>query len=114
MHSHTFKNGKSLDTTQQLKKVVNASRNLALMSMQCKEKKNPKHKKEVSFHYNAPVMVDSVSKVKCQHDMGTISFKSSILIFSFLSINNLWMISTNLNKYFIENGIMHLTKSMEC
>ena len=49
VHSHTFKNDKTLGTTQQLKRVVNASQNLALMSMQCKEKKNPKHKKEVSF-----------------------------------------------------------------
>ena len=64
VHSHTIKNDRSLGTTQQLKSVVNASRNLALMSMQCKEKKNPKHEKQVAFHYNAPVMVDSVSMVK--------------------------------------------------
>ena len=35
VHSHTFKDNKSLGTTQQLKMVVNASHNLALMSMQC-------------------------------------------------------------------------------
>ena len=34
VHSHSYKNDKSLGTTQQLKRVVNASRNLALMSMQ--------------------------------------------------------------------------------
>ena len=45
MHSHTFKNDKSLGTTQQLKMVVNASQNLAVMSMQCKDKKNHKHEK---------------------------------------------------------------------
>ena len=33
VHSHTFKNDKSLGTTQQLKRVVNGSQNLALMSM---------------------------------------------------------------------------------
>ena len=64
VHSHTFKNDKSLGTTQQLKGVVNAIRSLTLMSMQCKEKKNPKNEKEVKFHYNAPIMVDSVSMVK--------------------------------------------------
>ena len=57
-----------MGTTQQLKMVVNASRNLALMSMQCKEKNNHKHEKEVAFHYNALVMVDSLSMVKSQHD----------------------------------------------
>ena len=81
VHSDTFKNDKSLGTTQQLKRVVNASQNLALLSMQCKEKNNTKHEKEVSFHYNAPVMFDSVSMVKNQHDMGTTSFKCSVLIF---------------------------------
>ena len=64
IQSHSFKNDKSLSTTQQLKSVVNVRQNLAIMSMQCKEKNNPKHEKEVSFHYNALVMVDSVSMVK--------------------------------------------------
>ena len=50
VHSHSFKNDKSLGTTQQLKRVVNACRNLALMSIQCKEENNPKHEEEVSFH----------------------------------------------------------------
>ena len=49
VHSYSFKNDKSLGTTQQLKRVVNASQNLTLTSVQCKEKKNPKLKKEVSF-----------------------------------------------------------------
>ena len=69
------------------------------MSMKCKDKKNPKHEKEVPFHYNEHVMVHSVSMVKNQHDMGTISFKCSILIFNFLLINSL--VLTNL----IEKGI---------
>ena len=42
VHSHSFKNDRSLGNTQKLKRVVNASWNLALMSMQCKEKRNPK------------------------------------------------------------------------
>ena len=40
VHSHSYKNDKSIGTTQQLKRVVNASRNLALMSMQVKEENN--------------------------------------------------------------------------
>ena len=64
MHFHTTKDDRSLGTTQQLKGVVNASRNLVLMSMQCQEEKIPKHKNEVSFHYNTPVMINSVSMVK--------------------------------------------------
>ena len=71
MHSHSFKNNKSLGNTQQLKRVVNASRNLALMSIQCKEEKNPKHEKEMSNHYDAHVLVDSVLD-KSQHGMGTV------------------------------------------
>ena len=43
VHSHSFTNDRSLGTTQQPKRVVNASRNLALMSMQFKEENNPKH-----------------------------------------------------------------------
>ena len=105
MHSHTIKNDRSLGTTQQIKRVVNASWNFALMSMHCKEKNNPKHKKEVSFHYNAPVFVDSASVVKNHHDMGTISFKCSMLIFSLLLINNIWFVPTILNEDFVGKGI---------
>ena len=50
-------------------------------------------------------MVDNVSMVKNQHDMGTISFKCSILIFFFILINSLWLFSTNFIENFIENGI---------
>ena len=84
VHSHSYKNDKSLGTTQQLKRVVNASHNLALMSMQFKEEKNHKHEKEVVLHHNAPIMVDSVPMVKHKHDVGTISFICSILIFNFV------------------------------
>ena len=45
LHFHSFKNERSLGTTQQLKMVVNASQNLELMSMQFKEENNPKHEK---------------------------------------------------------------------
>jgi hypothetical protein len=100
VHSHSFKNDKSLGTTQQLKRVVNASRNLALMSIQCKEEKNLKHEKEVSFHYNAPVLVDSVSMVKSEHGSGTISFTCSMFIFS-----SLWLGPTMLNEDVIKNVI---------
>ena len=105
MHSHSFKNDKSLGTTQQLKRVVNASRNLALMSIQCKEEKIPKHEKEVSFHYNAPILVDSVSMVKSQHGLGTISFTCSMFIFSLLLISSMWLGSTMLNEDVIKNVI---------
>ena len=98
-----------MGTTQQLKRVVNASRNLTLMSMQCKEKNNPKHEKEVSFHYNAPVLVDSG-----QHDMGTISLKCSMLIFNLLLINSIWFFPTILNEYFVKKGLMYLTMSVHC
>ena len=94
-----------MSTTQQLKRVVNASQNLAHMSMQCREKKNPKHKKEVSFHYNTLVMIGSVYMVKIQHDMGTISFKCSMLIFSLLLISSIWLVPTILNEDFVEKEI---------
>ena len=105
MHSHSFKNDKSLGTTQQLKMVVNASQNLALMSIQCKEEKKPKHEKEVSFHYNAPVLVDSVSMVKSQHGSGTISLTCSMFIFSLLLIRSMWLGPTMLNEDVIKNVI---------
>ena len=105
VHSHSFKNDRSLGNTQKLKRVVNASWNLALMSMQCQEKKNPKHKKEVPFHYHTPVMIDSVSMVKIQHDMGTMSFKCSILVFSLLLINSIWFTPAILNEDFVEKWI---------
>ena len=66
---------------------------------------NPKHENEVSFHYNAPVMVDSVYMVKNHHDMGTISFKCSMLIFNLLLINNIWFVPTILNEDFMKKGI---------
>ena len=76
------------------------------MSMQCQEKKNPKHKNEVSFHYNTPVMIDSTfSMVKIHHDMGTISFKCPMLVFILLPINSIWFVPTVLNEYFVEKGI---------
>jgi hypothetical protein len=104
VHSHSFKNEKSLGTTQQLKRVVNASRNLALMSIQCKEEKNPKHEKEVSNHYDAPVLVDSVLD-KSQHGMGTISFTCSMFIFGLLLISSMWLGPTMLNEDVIKNVI---------
>ena len=58
VHSHSYKNDKSMGTTQQLKRVVNASYNLALMSMQVKEEKNPKHEEEVSLHHSTLILVD--------------------------------------------------------
>ena len=63
VHSYSFKNDISLGTTQQLKMVVNASRNLILMSVQFKEEKNHKHENKVSLHHNEPIMVDSVPMV---------------------------------------------------
>ena len=105
MHSHSFKNYISLGTTQQLKRVVNASQNLALMYMKFKEENNPKHEKEVSLHHNTPIVVDSVPMVKHKHDVGTISFICSILIFIFLMINSLWFVLTIWNVNLVENGI---------
>ena len=85
--------------------VVNASQNSSLVSMQFKEEKKPKHEKEVSLHHNAPIMVDSVSMVKHNHDMGTISFICSILIFIFLLISSVWLDSTKLKVNLVGNGI---------
>ena len=83
------------------------------MSMQCQEKKNPKHKKEVLLHYNTPIMVDSVSMVKIQHVMGTISFKCSMLVFSLLLISNIWFVPIIWNGYFVEKGINVLNNISE-
>jgi hypothetical protein len=68
------------------------------MSIQYKEEKNPKHEKEVSFHYNALVLVDSVSMVKSHHGSGTISFTCSMFIFSLLLISCMWLGPTMLNE----------------
>ena len=68
------------------------------MSIQCKEEKNPKHEKEVSIHYDAPILVDSVSMVKSQHGLGTISFTGSMFIFNLLLINSMWLVLTMLNE----------------
>ena len=68
-------------------------------------KKNPKHEREVSFHYNAHIMVYSVPMVKHKHDMGTISFICSIVIFIFLLISSIWLVPTTLNEYLIEECI---------
>ena len=73
--------------------------------MQFKEEKKPKHEKEVSLHHNEPIMVDSVSMVKHNHDMGTISFICSILIFIFLLFNSIWLVLTILNEDLVEKGI---------
>jgi hypothetical protein len=59
----------------------------------------------VSFHYNAPVLVDSASMVKSQHGLGTISFIGSMFIFSLLLINSMWLVPTMLNEDVIKNVI---------
>jgi hypothetical protein len=105
VHSHSLKNDKSLGTTQQLKRVVNASQNLALMSIQCKEEKNLKHEEEVEFHYNAPILVDSISTVKSQHSSSTISFTCSMFIFSLLLISGMRLGPTMLNEDVIKNVV---------
>ena len=71
-----------MGTTQQLKRVVNATWNLALTSMQVKEEKNPKHKEEVPLHHNTSTMVDNVPMIKHKHDTSTNSFTYSMLIFN--------------------------------
>ena len=43
--------------------------------------------------------------VKSQHDMGTISFKCSMLVFNLLLISSIWFVSTILNEDFVEKGI---------
>ena len=50
-------------------------------------------------------MVDGATVIKIQHDMGTISFKCSMLIFSLLLINIIWFVPTILNEDFVEKGI---------
>ena len=104
VHLHSYKNDRSLGTTQQLKRVVNASQNLEFMSMQFKEEKNPKHKKEVSLHHNASIIIDSVPIIKHKHDMSTISFICFIFIFIFPLSNIIWLVPTKLKVDLIEKG----------
>ena len=106
MHSHSFKYDKSLGTTQQLKRVVNASQNLTLMSMQVKEEKNPKHEEEVSLHHSTSIMVDNGPMKKHKHDTSTNSFTYSMLIFSLLLISSIiWLVPTILNEDFVKKGV---------
>ena len=56
------------------------------------------------MHHNTSIMVDSVPLIKHKHDVGTISFLCSILIFSFLLINHIWLVLTILNVDLVENG----------
>ena len=71
VHSRSFKNERSLGTTKQLKRVINASHSLTLRSLQFKEEKNRKHEMEVSLHHKTPIIVDNVLMVRRKHDMGT-------------------------------------------
>jgi hypothetical protein len=50
VHSHSIKNNRSFVTTGQLKRVVNGSKNLTLVSVKTKEESNPKYEMEVSMH----------------------------------------------------------------
>ena len=103
-----------MGTTQQLKRVVNASQNLALMSMQVKEEKNPKHEEEVSLHHNTSIMVDNFPMTKHKHDTSTNSFTYSMLIFILLLISSIWLIPRILNEDFMEKGVNVLNKSVQC
>ena len=94
-----------MGTPQQLKRVVDASQNLALMSMQVKEDKNPKHEEEVSLHHNTSTMVDNVPMINPKHDTSTNSFTYSMLIFILLLISSIWLIPTILNEDFVEKGV---------
>jgi hypothetical protein len=69
------------------------------------QKQGHEKEKEVSFHYNAPVLVDSVSMVKRHHGSGTISFTCSMFIFSLLLISSTWLGPTMLNEDVIKNVI---------
>ena len=90
VHAHPMKNDRSFVTTRKSKMVVNASRNLTLVFVQ----------QEVSLHQN---ILDSkhevVPIVKNKYDVGTFSFASvySILLFSFLLFNSIWLIATTMN-----------------
>ena len=50
-------------------------------------------------------MVHSVPMIKHKHDMRTISFICSILIFDFLMFNNIWLVLTILNEDLVEKWI---------
>ena len=73
--------------------------------MQLKEEANPKHEKEVPLHHNTYITVYSFPMIKHNHDVGTISFICSILIFRFLLFSNIWLVPTILNEDLVENGI---------
>ena len=93
-----MKNNRSFVTTRQLKKVVNASRNLTLMYVQ----------HEVSLHENiSNSKHEVVPVVKDKYDVGTFSFASvySILIFNFLLFNSVWLIATTMIMEMHENLI---------
>ena len=95
-----------MGTTEQLKRVVNASQNLALMSMQVQDEKNPQLEEEVSLHHNKSTIVDNVPMIKHKHDTSTNSFTYSMLIFSLLLINSIiWLVPTILNEDFVEKGV---------
>ena len=59
----------------------------------------------MSFHYNTPIMINSGYMVKIQHDMGTISFKCSMLVFILLLISSIWFTPAILNEDFVEKWI---------
>ena len=98
VHAHPMKNGRSFVTMRKLKRVVNASRNLRLVCVQ----------QEVSLHENISNSKNEVVQVvKDKYDVGTFSFASvySILLFSFLMFNSVWLIATIVNVEMNENLI---------
>jgi hypothetical protein len=105
VHSHSIKSNRSFVTTGQLKMVVNASKNLTLVSVKSKEESNPKHEMEVSMHRNTMMNIVPVWKEK--HDVGAFSFTSlySVLLFSFLLFSSIWLIAAAVNVDVIVNGI---------
>jgi len=105
VHSHSIKSNRSFVTTGQLKMVVNASKNLTLVSVKSKEESNPKHDMEVSMHRNTMMNIVPVWKEK--HDVGAFSFTSlySVLLFSFLLFSSVWLIAATVNVDVIINGI---------
>ena len=86
--------------------VVNASKNLTLVSVKAKEESNPKHEMEVSMHRNSMMNIVHVWKEK--HDVGTFFFTSLylFLLFSFLLFNSVWLIAAIVNGDVILMGLM--------
>lgn len=106
VHSHPIKNDRSFMTMGQLKRVVNASKNLSLISVQYTKECNLKHEREMLLHKNInDPMNEVIPLIKNKHDVGAF-FSNSIylvLLLSFILFNNVCLVATIVNVDVVEN-----------